>query len=87
MPPRYHPKTSSKKSLDNLQYKRYAYVVNLQCKSTGMEEIFMRWEGCIPRGLPIWVVMLVVLFGGVVLIYLLVCVFLAGFLWFDPVVF
>jgi hypothetical protein len=31
--------------------------------------------------------MLVVLLGGTVLIYLLVCVFLAVYLWFNPIVF
>ena len=47
----------------------------------------MRWERGSLRGLPGWVVMLVVLLGGTVLIYLLVCLFLAVYLWFNPIVF
>ena len=37
------------------------------------------------KGLPRWVVMLVVLFGGTVLIYALACLFLAVYLWFSPI--
>jgi hypothetical protein len=36
------------------------------------------------KGLPRWVVMLVVLFGGTVLIYALAYLFLAVYLWFSP---
>ena len=39
------------------------------------------------RGLPGRAVMLVTLLGGTVLIYLLVCLFLAVYLWFNPIVF
>ena len=46
----------------------------------------MKWEGN-RRGLPRWAVMLVVLVGGTVLIYALVCLFLAVYLWFNPIVF
>jgi hypothetical protein len=46
----------------------------------------MRWEGNW-RGLPRWAVMLVVLVGGTVLIYALACLFLAVYLWFNPIVF
>jgi hypothetical protein len=46
----------------------------------------MKWEGN-RRGLPGWAVMLVVLVGGTVLIYALVCLFLAVYLWFNPIVF
>ena len=37
----------------------------------------MRREGSTPKGLPRWVVTLVVLLGGSVVIYVLVCLFLA----------
>ena len=47
----------------------------------------MRWERGSLRGLPGWAVMLVGLLGGTVLIYLLVCLFLAVYLWFNPIVF
>jgi hypothetical protein len=47
----------------------------------------MQREGGGLKGLPRWVVTLVVLFGVPVLAYLLVCLFLAVFLWFDPIVF
>ncbi len=47
----------------------------------------MRWERDSWRSLPGWAVMLVVLLGGTVLIYLLVCLFLAVYLWFNPIVF
>ena len=46
----------------------------------------MKWKGG-PGGLPGWVVMLVVLVGGLVLTYALVCLFLAVYLWFNPIVF
>jgi hypothetical protein len=46
----------------------------------------MKWEGN-RRGLPGWAVMLVVLVGGTVLIDALVCLFLAVYLWFNPIVF
>ncbi len=39
------------------------------------------------RGLPGWAAALVALIGGTVLIYLLVCLFLAVYLWFNPIVF
>ena len=38
-------------------------------------------------GLPGWVVMVAVLVGGVVVAYAVVCLFLAVYLWFDPIVF
>ncbi len=44
----------------------------------------MRREGGDSRGLPRWAVILVVLVGGSALIYLLVCLFLAVYLWFTP---
>jgi hypothetical protein len=47
----------------------------------------MRWKGGSSKGLPRWAVMLVVLVGGTALIYLLVCLFLAVYLWFNPIVF
>ncbi len=47
----------------------------------------MRWMGDHPRGLPRWAAELVALIGGAVLIYLLVCLFLAVYLWFNPIVF
>jgi hypothetical protein len=47
----------------------------------------MRREGRDSKGLPRWVVILVVLVGGSALIYLLVCLFLAVYLWFNPIVF
>ena len=47
----------------------------------------MRWEGSSSKGMPGWVVTLMILLGGTVLIYLLVCLFLAVYLWFNPIVF
>lgn len=47
----------------------------------------MKWTRGSLRGLPGWAVMLVTLLGGTVLIYLLVCLFLAVYLWFNPIVF
>jgi hypothetical protein len=47
---------------------------------------FMKGEDS-PKGLPRWVVMLVVKFGGPVVIYALACLFLAVYLWFNPIVF
>jgi hypothetical protein len=47
----------------------------------------MRWKGDGPRGLPRWVAALVALIGGSILIYLLLCLFLAVYLWFNPIVF
>jgi hypothetical protein len=47
----------------------------------------MKREGSGLRGLPRWVVALVVLLGAPVLAYLLVCLFLAVYLWFNPIVF
>jgi hypothetical protein len=47
----------------------------------------MRREGGSSKGLPGWVVTLMILLGGTVLIYLLVCLFLAVYLWFNPIVF
>ncbi len=47
----------------------------------------MRWMGDHLRGLPRWAAALVALIGGSVLIYLLVCLFLAVYLWFNPIVF
>jgi hypothetical protein len=47
----------------------------------------MRRDGRGARGLPGWVVMLVVVFGGAALVYALVCLFLAVYLWFNPIVF
>ena len=47
----------------------------------------MRREGGGRKGLPGWVVMLVVVAGGAALIYALVCLFLAVYLWFNPIVF
>ncbi len=47
----------------------------------------MRWGRGGWKGLPGWAAMLVVLLGGTVLIYLLVCLFLAVYLWFNPIVF
>jgi hypothetical protein len=48
---------------------------------------FVRWKGGGSKGLPRWAVMLVVLVGGSALIYLLVCLFLAVYLWFNSIVF
>jgi hypothetical protein len=39
------------------------------------------------RGLPRWAVIWAVLVGGPALIYLLVCLLLAVYLWFNPIVF
>jgi hypothetical protein len=50
-----------------------------------MEGVFMKWEGGL-RGLTGWAVMLAVLVGGVMLAYALVCLSLAVYLWFDPIV-
>jgi hypothetical protein len=47
----------------------------------------MRWARNSPRGLPRWAAALVAVVGGSVLIYLLVCLFLAVYLWFNPIVF
>ena len=47
----------------------------------------MRWEDDGRRGLPRWAAALVALIGGSVLVYLLVCLFLAVYLWFNPIVF
>ena len=47
----------------------------------------MRWEGGRWGRLPRWAVVLVVLLGGTVLTYLLVCLSLAVYLWFNPIVF
>ena len=47
----------------------------------------MREEGGGSKGLPRWVVMSAVLGGGSALIYLLVCLLLAVYLWFNPIVF
>ncbi len=47
----------------------------------------MRREGDSRRGLPRWAAALVALIGGSVLIYLLLCLFLAVYLWFNPIVF
>ena len=47
----------------------------------------MRWRRGGWRDLPGWAVILVTLLGGTVLIYLLVCLFLAVYLWFNPIVF
>ena len=47
----------------------------------------MRWRRGRWVGLPWWAVMLVTLLGATVLIYLLVCLFLAVYLWFNPIVF
>jgi hypothetical protein len=47
----------------------------------------MRWKGDVPRGLPRWAAALVALIGGSMLIYLLLCLFLAVYLWFSPIVF
>jgi hypothetical protein len=46
----------------------------------------MKWEGG-RKGLPRWAVVLMVLVGGTVVIYALVCLFLAMYLWFNPIVF
>jgi hypothetical protein len=47
----------------------------------------MRWEGSSSKGMPGWVVTLMILLGAPVLAYLLVCLFLAVYLWFNPIVF
>ena len=47
----------------------------------------MRRAGGGRKGLPGWAVMLVVAVGGAALIYALVCLFLAVYLWFNPIVF
>jgi len=52
-----------------------------------MEGNYMEWRRDGWRGLPRWVAVLVTLLGGTVLIYSLVCLFLAVYLWFDPIVF
>jgi hypothetical protein len=39
------------------------------------------------KRIPGWVVILVVLCVGTVLIYALLCLFLAVYLWFNPIVF
>jgi hypothetical protein len=51
-----------------------------------VEGVFMKWEGG-PKGLPRWAVVLMVLVGGTVVIYALVCLFLAMYLWFNPIIF
>ena len=47
----------------------------------------MRWTrvGC--RRLPRWAVVLVTVIGASILIYLLLCLFLAVYLWFNTIVF
>ena len=47
----------------------------------------MRREGGGSKGLPRWTVILVVLAGGLALIYFQVCLFLAVYLWVNPIVF
>jgi hypothetical protein len=47
----------------------------------------MKWRGADPGGLPRWAAALVAVIGGSVLIYLLLCLFLAVYLWFNPIVF
>jgi len=47
----------------------------------------MKRERGLWRGLPRWVAVLATLLSGTVLIYLLVCLFLAVYLWFNPIVF
>ena len=48
----------------------------------------MRWErDGNRRGLPRWAAALVALIRGSVLVYLLICLFLAVYLWFNPIVF
>ena len=47
----------------------------------------MGWRGDRPEGLPRWAAALVALIGGSVLVYLLLCLFLAVYLWFNPIVF
>ncbi len=47
----------------------------------------MRWMGDHLRGLPRWAAALGALIGESVLIYLLVCLFLAVYLWFKTIVF
>jgi len=47
----------------------------------------MRREACGRKSLPGWAVMLVVVVGGTALIYALVCLSLAVYLWFNPIVF
>jgi hypothetical protein len=47
----------------------------------------MRWRGDHPGGLPRWAAALVAVIGGSVLIFLLLCLFLAVYLWFNPIVF
>jgi hypothetical protein len=47
----------------------------------------MRWRGDYLRGLPGWAAAPVAVIGGSVLICLLLCLFLAEYLWFNPIVF
>jgi hypothetical protein len=47
----------------------------------------MRLRGNHAGGLPRWAAALVALIGGSVLIYVLLCLFLAVYLWFNPIVF
>ena len=47
----------------------------------------MAWRRGGWKGLPRWAAVLVALIGGSVLIYLLICLFLAVYLWFNPIVF
>ena len=47
----------------------------------------MSREGGGRKGLPGWVVMLVVVVGGAALIYAPVCLFLAVYLWVNPIAF
>ena len=47
----------------------------------------MRREGSTPKGLQRWLVALVGLLGGSVVMYVLVCLFLAASLWFNPIAF
>ena len=47
----------------------------------------MRQKGEGSKSLPRWVVTMVVVVGGAALIYALVCLFPAVYLWFNPTVF
>jgi hypothetical protein len=46
----------------------------------------MRW-GCRSKRLPGWVAIVVVLGVGTVVTYALLCLVLAVYLWFNPIVF
>jgi hypothetical protein len=52
-----------------------------------VEGSFMRWASDNLRSLPRWAAALVAVIGGSVLVYMLVCLFLAIYLWFNPIVF